>query len=107
MESLKERGSVDTAGLMYSFSMVFATGLRGLWNGGLGFAYRSMKTLRGLSGSCWFALGVEVVFNSLSNSEGKGLRPDFPYLSTGEEGRLISPKSKSEAERPCDEGLRS
>jgi hypothetical protein len=80
--------------------MVFAMGFWGRWNGGLGFAYRSMNTLRGLSGSCCFALGVEEVFNSFSNSEGKGLRPDLPYLLTGEKGRLISPKSEIDAERP-------
>ena len=84
--------------------MVFATGFRGRWNGGLGLVYRSTNALRGLSGKC-FVRGVETVFNSFSMSEERFLKPVFPYFSIGENGRFKSPKSDREADLPCEEGL--
>lgn len=104
--SLNERGSVDIAGLLvYSLSIVFPTGLRGRWKGGLGFEYRSTNALLGRSGSCCFVRGVDIDFNSLSKSEGKLFRAGLPYFSTGEKGRFRSAKSDIDTERPWEEGL--
>jgi hypothetical protein len=102
VESLKERGIVEGPGFFgESFSIVFATGLRGRWKGGLGFAYRSRNALRGLSGTSLLLMrGVEADLKSLSRSVNKSLlRLYFVKLSAVESLLLTSPKSESEAER--------